>query len=379
MPRDYYEILGVQKDADADTIKRAYRKLARENHPDVSKESKEVAEEKFKEISEAYQVLSDAEKRKIYDQYGHEGLQGQFGSGGFTWDNFTHFDDLSDLFGGSIFDMFFGGGGSRRSRGPTQGDSLAYDLELELIDVLKGKEVEITVPHTSSCSDCKGTGGKDGNVTTCPKCSGTGQTRVVRNTPFGQMASIQTCPTCGGKGKTATEKCPKCRGSGVKNKTSKITLNIPKGFSNGSRMRVQGAGDASTNGGPPGDLFVILHIKENKTFERDGDDLWTILTTTYPRLALGGTEKVKTLDGKLVQLNIPAGTQVGSVLRIPNEGLPTNSRSNERGNLFVRLKIDVPKKLSSEEKELLSKLDGFSDSSNGVANKPKKKSGLFKK
>ena len=377
MPRDYYEVLGVPKDADQDTIKRAYRKLARENHPDVSKDPKEVAEEKFKDISEAYEVLSDEEKRRIYDQYGHDGLNGQFGSGGFSWDNFTHFEDISDIFGGSIFDMFFGGGGSRRSRGgPQQGDSLRYDIEITLLDVLQGKEVEISVPHTVLCSDCNGTGGKDGKVNTCPKCGGQGQVQTVRHTPFGQMMSVGPCPTCNGKGKTYDEKCPKCRGNGTVQKTSKISLKIPKGMEHGSRMRVPGAGDASPNGGPPGDLYVVIHVKEQDEFERDGINLWTGITVSYPNLVLGGEATVKTVDGKTVQINVPAGTQVGSVLRVPGEGLPRNGSSTYRGDMFVRVMIDIPKKVSAEEKELLMKLD--SSVSQSAPKKPKKK-GIFGK
>ncbi len=377
MPRDYYEILGVPKDADQDTLKRAYRKLARENHPDVSKDPKDVAEEKFKEISEAYEVLSDPEKRSIYDQYGHEGLNGQFGAGGFDMNDFTHYGDISDIFG-DLFGDLFGGGHSRGSRGgPQQGDSLRYDLELELVDVLTGKEVEIDVPHTVACDACHGTGGKDGKVTACSKCGGRGQVQMVRNTPFGQMVSVTDCPVCGGRGKTSEEKCPKCRGRGSVNKTSKIKITTPKGVEDGMRLRVAGAGNASPNGGPAGDLFVVMHVRQNRQFERDGYNLWTGVTTTYPRLVLGGTAKVKTLDGKSVELNVPAGTQVGSVLRIPGEGLPKGSSTSARGDLFVRVRIDVPKTVSKEEKELLIKLDEGSKDGGTVSKKSR--SGLFGK
>ncbi len=359
MPRDYYEVLGVPKDADADTIKRAYRKLARENHPDVSKDPKEVAEEKFKEISEAYEVLSDQEKRRIYDQYGHDGLNGQFGSGGFSMNDFTHFDDISDIFGGSIFDMFFGGGGRSQSRGgPSQGDSIMYNVEIELADVLNGKELELEIPHTVSCQPCKGTGGRDGNVKQCQKCGGRGQVQMVRNSPFGQMVQVVECPSCNGRGKTFDEKCPHCRGQGAVQKKTKIKVNIPKGVDDGSRMRVPGAGDAGQNGGPPGDLILSIHVRPNSVFERDGVNLWTGVTTTYPKLVLGGKATVKTLGGKNVEMNIPAGTQVGSVLRIPGEGLPRSGSSSSRGDMFVRVRIDVPKKVTDEERELLMKLDG---------------------
>ena len=377
MPRDYYEVLGVPKDADQETLKRAYRKLARENHPDVSKDPKDVAEEKFKEISEAYEVLSDPEKRSIYDQYGHEGLSGQFGAGGFNMNDFTHYSDISDLVG-DIFGDIFGGGRSRSRGGPQQGDSLRYDLELELVDVLTGKEIEIEIPHTAACDACHGTGGKDGNVKTCSKCGGRGQVQMVRNTPFGQMVSVSDCPACGGRGKVADEKCPKCRGRGSIQKTSKIKINTPKGVDDGMRLRVAGAGNASPNGGPPGDLFVVMHVRQNRQFERDGYNLWTGVTTTYPRLVLGGTAKVKTLDGKSVELNVPAGTQVGSVLRIPGEGLPKGGSTTARGDLFVRVRIEVPKTVSKEDRELLVKLDSSSNQESGSISK-KIKDAIFGK
>jgi molecular chaperone DnaJ len=375
MPRDYYEVLGVSKDADADAIKRAYRKLAREHHPDVSKDPKDVAEEKFKEISEAYEVLSDADKRRMYDQYGHEGLNGQFGSGGFSMNDFTHFEDISDLFGGGLFDMFFGGGGRNQSRGgPSQGDSIMYNVEVELVDVLNGKELELDVPHTVTCEPCHGTGGRDGNVKQCQKCGGRGQVQMVRNSPFGQMVQVAECPSCNGRGKTYDEKCPHCRGNGAVQKKSKIKVKVPKGINDGSRMRIPGAGDAGQNGGPPGDLIVAIHVRPNDVFERDGINLWTGVTTTYPKLVLGGTAIVKTLGGKSVELNIPSGTQVGSVLRIPGEGLPRNSSSTARGDMFVRVRIEVPKKVTDEERELLMKLD----SSASTGKKGKKKSILDK-
>ncbi|MFA6710915.1 MAG: molecular chaperone DnaJ [Candidatus Methanomethylophilaceae archaeon] len=378
MPRDYYEVLGVAKDASPDEIKKAYRKLAKENHPDVSKDPKEVAEEKFKEISEAYEVLSDAEKRRIYDQYGHAGVNQQFsGGGGFSWDDFTHYEDISDIFGGgSIFDMFFGGGGRQKQskNGARTGESLRYDIEISLIDVLKGREVELSVPHTVNCTDCKGTGGKDGKVTVCSQCGGQGKVQMVRNTPFGQMVQVGECPKCNGRGKTAAERCPTCRGSGRIQKTSKVSIKIPAGVDDDARLRVQGAGDAGYNGGHSGDLYVVIHVKQDKLFERDGINLWTGITTTYPRLVLGGEETVRTLEGEQAILKIPSGTQVGAVLRISGKGLP-RSGSTIRGDLFVRVKIDVPKKVTDMERECLKKLDENA----GVNVSPAKRSKLRKK
>ncbi len=358
MERDYYEVLGVAKDATPDEIKSAYRKLARQYHPDVSKEPKEVAEEKFKEISEAYEVLSDADKRKTYDQYGHAGVNQQFSGGGFSWDDFTHQDDVSDIFG-DLFGSFFGGGGRSRQQNrnaPSAGESLRYDLEITLLDVLNGKQVELTVPHTVSCPECNGTGAEGGKVEVCKQCGGRGQVQVVRRTPFGQMASISECPVCHGKGRSAIEKCDNCRGLGHIQKTSKVELNVPKGIDEDARIRVPGAGDAGNNGGPSGDLYVVMHVKADKVFERDGVNLWTGVTTTYPKLVLGGDAPVKTLEGETAVLKIPAGTQVGAVLRIPGKGLP-RINSSTRGDLFVRVRIDVPKKVTDEERECLVKLD----------------------
>lgn len=375
MPRDYYEVLGVTKDATPDEIKRAYRKLAKEHHPDVSKDPKEVAEEKFKEISEAYEVLSNEDTKAKYDQYGHAGVNQQFGGGGFSWDNFTHFDDISDIFGGGIFDMFFGGSGRRRQQqsqnSPRQGESLRYDIEITLEEVLTGKSEEISIPHTSNCPDCKGTGGKDGVVETCHQCRGAGQVQSVRNTPFGQMVSVSDCPTCRGAGKTFKERCPKCKGSGRVTKTTKVSISIPKGVEDGMRLRVPGKGDAGYNGGSAGDLFIVIHVKDNKNFERDGINLWTEVYTTYPRLVLGGEEEVKTLEGETANLKIPSGTQVGSVLRISGKGLP-RTNGTVRGDLFVRIRMDVPTRTSEEEKELLKKLDD-------KAGTKSKRKNLFKK
>ncbi|MGN0099099.1 MAG: molecular chaperone DnaJ [Candidatus Methanomethylophilaceae archaeon] len=356
MPRDYYEILGIEKSATPEEIKKAYRSLAKKYHPDVSTESKEVAEAKFKEISEAYEVLSDPEKRQLYDQYGHDAVNQQFGEGGFQWSDFTRSDDISDIFG-DLFGGMFGGGRSRGSRNsPQQGESLRYDLEITLKDVLEGKKVNLDVPHTVICEPCNGTGGKDGKVTTCPTCGGSGQVQQVRRSPFGNMVSVSDCPNCRGKGKTSAEKCPHCRGNGRVTKDSHIDLNVPKGMDEGMRLRVSGAGNAGYNGGPAGDLFVVIHVKQDKVFDRDGSNLWTGITTSYPKLVLGGEETVETLEGEKVLLRIPAGTQVGTVLRIPGKGLP-RTNSSARGDLMVRVSISVPKKVTDEERELLMKLD----------------------
>ena len=373
MPRDYYEILGIEKSATPEEIKKAYRSLAKKYHPDVSTEPKEVAEAKFKEISEAYEVLSDPEKRQLYDQYGHDAVNQQFGEGGFQWSDFTRSDDISDIFG-DLFGGMFGGGRSRSRNSPQQGESLRYDLEITLKDVLEGKKVNLDVPHTVICGPCNGTGGKDGKVTTCPTCGGSGQVQQVRRSPFGNMVSVSDCPDCRGKGKTSAEKCPHCRGNGRLTKDAHIDLNVPKGMDEGMRLRVSGAGNAGYNGGPAGDLFVVIHVKQDKVFDRDGSNLWTGITTSYPKLVLGGEETVETLEGEKVLLRIPAGTQVGTVLRIPGKGLP-RTNSSARGDLMVRVSVTVPKKVTDEERELLMKLDSSvkSTTSSGKKSKLRKK------
>lgn len=355
MPRDYYEILGIEKTATPDEIKKAYRSLAKKYHPDVSTEPKEVAEAKFKEISEAYEVLSDPEKRQLYDQYGHDAVNQQFGEGGFQWSDFTRSDDISDIFG-DLFGGMFGGGRSRSRNSAQQGESLRYDLEITLKEVLEGKKVNIDVPHTVICDPCKGTGGKDGKVTTCPTCGGSGQVQQVRRSPFGNMVTVSDCPDCRGKGKTSAEKCPHCRGQGRVTKDAHIDINVPKGMEEGMRLRVSGSGNAGYNGGPAGDLFVVIHVRQDKVFDRDGANLWTGISTSYPKLVLGGEETVETLEGEKVILKIPAGTQVGTVLRIAGKGLP-RTNSSARGDMMVRVSVVVPKKVSDEEKELLMKLD----------------------
>ncbi len=245
----------------------------------------------------------------------------------------------------------------RKAGGPSAVEYLIITLK----EVLDGKKVNLDIPHTVVCEPCKGTGGKDGKVTTCSRCGGSGQIQTVRQSMFGQMVSIEDCPECRGRGRTSAERCPHCRGTGRVNKDAHIDLNIPKGMEEGMRLRVAGAGNAGYNGGPAGDLFVVIHIKQDKVFDRDGANLWTGITTSYPKLVLGGEEVVTTLEGDKVQLRIPAGTDVGTVLRIPGKGLP-RTNSSSRGDLMVRVAVNVPKRVSDEERELLTKLDSSAGS-----------------
>jgi molecular chaperone DnaJ len=357
--RDYYEVLGVPKTASVDDLKKAYRELARKYHPDVTKEDKTHAEERFKEISEAYEVLVDEEKRKLYDQYGHAGLSGQFSNGGFQWSDFSHasdvrdiFGDMSSGFGGSLFDMLFGMGGmGGRSRGPHQGQSLRYDIEINLEEAAIGGKRDISIPRTVQCELCHGTGAKDGKVTSCSQCGGKGQISQVQQRGYSRFVSVSVCPKCRGSGKIVQERCPKCEGRGVELKHSKISIDIPKGIDSGMRLRFSGAGDASPDGGPAGDLYVVVHVKEHEVFKREGADIWLDWPVEFTEAALGAEVEVPTLEGKAM-LSVPAGTQDDTVMRMRGNGLP-RIEGRGKGDEFVRIKIKVPKKLSPEQKELL--------------------------
>ncbi|HSV42877.1 MAG TPA: DnaJ domain-containing protein, partial [Methanomassiliicoccales archaeon] len=263
--RDYYEELGVAKGATEDEIKKAYRQMARQYHPDVTKEDAKVAEERFKDISEAYEVLVDPEKRKLYDQYGHAGVSQQFHEGGFQWKDFSHAQDLRDIFGdgfnfnGDLFEMLFGGG---RQRGPRQGSHLRYDVEITLEQAFTGIDQEITVPISTKCDACDGTGSKSKNAKRCATCGGKGQVQQVQRRGYSQMINIVTCPKCHGSGKEMTDPCNKCDGRGFIRKPRTISITIPKGVDSGMALRVPGAGEQSNSGGPPGDLMVVVHVRE---------------------------------------------------------------------------------------------------------------------
>lgn len=357
--RDYYEVLGVERQAGEEEIKKAYRQLARQYHPDVTKEDPKVAEERFKEISEAYEVLMDKPKRELYDKYGHAGVNSQFQGGGFNWNDFTHQGDVRDIFGdagfgsGNIFDMFFGGG---RSRGPHQGQSLRYDLDITLEEAGEGLKKELTLPLTVKCDACGGTGSKSRKEEVCQQCGGKGQVQRVERRGYSQFISVGACPKCGGSGKDIKDPCPECDG-GWTRKRQKISLDIPKGVDTGMRLRVAGAGEPSPDGGPPGDLFVVINVKDHKIFQREGADLYATQELSFPEAAMGATIEVPTLDGKKVEMTVPAGTQPGEMQRLKGLGMP-RMEGYGKGDLYIRLKLVVPKKLTAEQKELLRKFDG---------------------
>ncbi|MBN1786448.1 MAG: molecular chaperone DnaJ [Candidatus Methanofastidiosa archaeon] len=354
--RDYYDVLGVPKDASEEEIKKNYRKLAREHHPDMNPDKKAEAEEKFKELSEAYEVLMDKDKRARYDRFGHEGVFNQ-GAGGFQWSDFTHYQDLNDIFGdlgGSIFDMFFGGGGRRR-RTSNKGADLRFDIKVTLEDAFNGLEKVVSINKNISCEDCGGSGAKKGtSPKRCPRCNGSGQVQTVRSTPFGRFASVSTCDMCKGRGSVIDDPCPRCRGSGSIPGNRKIKVKVPAGIDNDSHIRINGEGNPSTTGGPPGDLYVVVHVEEDPRFYREDTELLYDLPITFPQAVLGDEVEVETIDGK-VKMKIPPGTEHGKVLRLKGKGMP-NLRTGRRGDQHVRISIDIPTSLNKEQKNLVEKL-----------------------
>ncbi|TEB11526.1 molecular chaperone DnaJ [Pelotomaculum propionicicum] len=346
--RDYYEVLGVAKGASMDEIKKAYRKLARQYHPDANPDNPN-AEARFKELSEAYMVLSDPEKRSNYDRYGHAGVDGQ-GFGGFNG-----FGDFGGL--GDIFDMFFGGGGRRRS-GPEKGADIRSDLEITLKEAAFGLEREIKVPRTESCSTCGGSGAAAGTrPSTCSACNGTGQVQFAQNTPFGRVVQSHTCDRCRGTGKIIEKPCPTCRGTGQTRRTRSISVKVPAGVDNGSRLRVSGEGEAGLRGGPRGDLYVYIHVKPDRVFKRDGDDLICEMPISFVQAALGDELEIPTLEGT-AKLKIPEGTQSGTVFRMRGKGVP-NVSGYSRGDQHVVVRVVTPTKLSDKQKTLLKEFSNL--------------------
>jgi len=348
--KDYYEILGVSRDADEREIKSAYRKLAKKYHPDMNQDG-EDSSEKFKEISEAYEILSDSDKRARYDQYGHAGIN----------DNDFNFDDFaSGGFGGfdDIFDMFFGGGmggmGGSRRRGPQRGADLQYRLDITFEEAAFGGKKEIRIPRQEECEKCNGSGAEPGSdVKTCPKCKGRGQIRTTHQTPLGNFAQTRTCDQCGGDGKIISEPCHTCHGSGKVRKERTLTVNIPAGVDTGTKLRMSGEGQAGEKGAPSGDLYILINVKPHKIFERNGDDLYCEVPISFVQATLGDEIKVPTLEGK-VKFDIPEGAQPGTQFRLKNKGI-AHLNGYGRGDQYIKIKVVIPKKLNREQKELLQK------------------------
>jgi molecular chaperone DnaJ len=371
--RDYYKILGIAKDSDERTIKKAYRKLARTHHPDASKESPEIAEKKFKEISEAYEVLADKDKRSRYDKFGHKGVD--FDGGGFSWDQFSHGADISDIFGqlfgrqqsggvGDIFSQFFGGGQS----GPdNRGDDLRYDVTLTLEEAYKGIKKEIVIPRDGSCGKCSGSGAAEGGIArTCNTCRGQGMVQKMVRRGFMSTVSTIECNDCKGSGKTVDKPCNDCKGSGIMPVKKKIKLQIPPGADHGYRLRMRSQGGAGPNNGPKGDLYIVVNVKKHAIFQRQDNEIILDLEITPAQAVIGDGLRIPTLSGN-VKLKIPSGTQSGDVLRLKGKGMPDISRPSLIGSQHIRINVKVPKpngktrKLWEELRELDSEKPSFLD------------------
>ncbi len=340
--RDYYEVLGVDRTATQDEIKKAFRRLARRHHPDVNPEDPE-AEGRFKEAAEAYEVLSDPERRERYDLYGQTMPSA---AGGDFWEEFTGF--------GSLFDAFFSGG--RRTAARTQarrGADLRYDLEIILEEVLIGADKVIRAERVQACPDCDATGSQSrAGPRSCTTCNGTGETQQVTATPFGRLSTITTCRTCQGRGAVVSDPCPACRGTGRKTAQAEISVHIPEGIEDGTSIRVPGAGEAGERGAPSGDLYVFAHVKQHEIFQRDGRDLWCEVPVPFTTAALGGAIPIPSLNGK-EELAVPAGTQTSEVLSVRGLGLP-DARTGVRGSLHVRVRVVTPRKLTKRQREILA-------------------------
>ena len=374
--RDYYEVLGVPKDADEAALKKAYRVLAKKYHPDANPGDKE-AEAKFKEASEAYSVLSDPERRRKYDQFGHAAFEGGAGgAGGYGGFDFNG-ADMGDIFG-DIFGDFFGGGRSaygRSSNGPMRGANLRTGVRITFEEAIFGCEKEIELTLKDECPKCHGTGAKPGtSPVTCPKCNGKGKIVYTQQSFFGQVQNVQTCPDCRGTGKIVKEKCPDCYGTGYISSKKKIQVKIPAGIDNGQSIRIAGKGEPGTNGGERGDLLVEVTVSRSPVFMRQETAIFSTVPISFATAALGGPIKIKTVDGE-VEYEVKPGTQTDTKVRLRGKGVPSLRNKNIRGDHYVTLVVTVPEKLTEEQKEALKHFD---DAMKGISSEPKKKRGLFK-
>jgi molecular chaperone DnaJ len=362
MAENYYDILGVGKNASSDEIKKAYRKLAQKYHPD--KGGGKEAEAKFKEINQAYQTLSDPQKRSSYDQFGEAGPRMGGAGGGFDWSQYQqgfggqgfniNFEDLGGF--GDIFEMFTGSGRSGAARRPQKGSDIEAGISIDFMDAVKGIEKEITIDKFDVCDRCKGNGAEPGSGTkTCPTCNGSGQVRQERQTIFGVMAQTATCPTCKGSGKVPEKPCSKCKGEGRIRERKPFKVKIPAGIASGQTIRIPEKGEAGQAGIKPGDLYLTVMVKEDKKFTREGNNILSEVSISFPRAALGTTVEVETVDGSL-KLKVPAGTQSGKVFRLSEKGMPIINTSR-RGDQLVTIKVKTPTKLSRKQRQLLEELE----------------------
>lgn len=348
MAKDYYELLGVSKDASKEEIKQAYKRLAKKYHPDLNKEDPKAAE-KFKEINEAHKVLSDDKTRSNYDRFG-TAQPGGAGFGGFDFGGMGGEGFGFDM--GDIFDMFFGGGSGRRRSGPSRGSDLQYEIEITLEEASTGTEKHINIPRHEQCPKCNGTGANSkSDIVTCEECQGTGAVRRSQRTPFGMFQTTTTCRKCNGTGQYIKKECTQCKGEGIVTKETKIKVKIPAGVDSGSRLRIQGEGEAGRKGGPAGDLYVLIDVAEHDIFERRDDDIYIEMHISFTDAALGTEIEVPTLDGK-AKLKIPAGTQPETVFKMKGKGMP-HLNSYGVGSEEVKIVVEIPTKLSKKQKELL--------------------------
>ena len=368
----------MDKGASKEEIKRAYRRLAKKYHPDLNKDNPKEAEEKFKEVSEAYEVLSDPQKRVNYDKFGHAGVD--FGPGGFEWSNFTRYGDVEDIFGDVFRDFFGGNFGFSRTRGgesifedifgrggytraeeryrprAERGSDIRYDLEIDLEEAAKGMEKELNVSKEERCPSCGGTGASPGGLKTCSACGGTGQIKNVQRQGFAQFISISVCPRCGGRGEVVEKPCENCGGSGKIRVSKRISVRIPAGVDTGSRLRIAGEGGAGERGGPSGDLYVVVHVREHEFFRREGSNLFCEVPVRFAQAVFGDEIEVRTIEGGKAKIKMPPGTQSNTVFRLKNRGMP-DLRGHGRGNMLVRVKVVTPTKVSKRQKELLREFD----------------------
>ena len=369
--RDYYEVLGVSRDASEAELKKAYRQLAKKYHPDMHPGDAE-AEAKFKEASEAYGVLSDADKRRQYDQFGHAAFENGGGGagGGFDFD----FSDFGDIFGDLFGGMCGGGGGRRNSNGPRRGADIRTNVRITFAESVTGTKKQISIVLKDPCPKCNGTGAKPGtSPETCKKCNGRGQVTMQQQSLFGMVQSVRPCPDCGGSGKVIKDKCPDCQGTGYISSKKTIEVTIPAGIDDGQAIRISGKGEPGTNGGPRGDLLVAVSISKDPNFVRDGYDVLSEVRISYPTAVLGGEIKVKTVDGEVLY-DVKPGTSSGTRVRLRGKGMPTLRNENVRGDAYIDLIVDIPTSLNKEQKEALLAYD---KTLTGV-DRPTKKKGLFK-
>ncbi len=373
--RDYYEVLGVSKSASEDEIKKAYRQLAKKYHPDMNPGDK-TAEAKFKEASEAYAVLSDPEKRKQYDQFGHAAFDQSAGGGGGGFD-FSNMGDMGDIFGDIFSDLFGGGGRTRRaSNGPMKGANVRAGIRITFEEAVFGTEKELELNLKDECEKCHGTGAKPGSSpVTCSKCGGRGQVVYTQQSLFGMVRNVQTCPDCGGTGKIIKEKCPDCYGTGYISRRKKIQVSVPAGIDDGQSIRIRGKGEPGANGGERGDLLVEVAVSRHPIFQRQGFDIYSTAPMSFAQAALGGDVRISTVDGDVLY-NVKPGTQTDTRIRLKGKGVPTLRNKAIRGDHYVTLVVQVPSKLTNEQKELLQKFD---DSMNGrqPEEEPEKKKKKF--